>query len=173
MDAYTEFEHYLTYLAQGPGHVDRHAGLSGYCAGLMLPLSRKSVEPMAARIDPLHASAKHQSMHHFVAQSQWSDKQMLRRVAQWVVPHTAVLLGWVYGTGKVTTKDRVLAHEYELIAAKMDSKKIVPILWGNMLDEEKKKKAEGFAQNWIAKHRKPKNMDFSSTFNGLEEQFGK
>ncbi len=87
MDASEEFERYLTHLAQGLGHADRHAGLSGYCTGLMLPLPRKSVEPMAARIDPLHASAKHQALHHFVAKSQWSDEQMLRRVAQWVVPH--------------------------------------------------------------------------------------
>jgi len=42
---------------------------------------------MAARMDPLHASAKHQALHHFVAKSEWSDEQMLRRVAQWVVPH--------------------------------------------------------------------------------------
>ena len=87
MEAYAEFGHYLTHLAQGLGHADRHAGLSGYCTGLMLPLSRKSVEPMAARMDPLHASAKHQSLHRFVAQSRWSGGQMLRRVAQWVVPH--------------------------------------------------------------------------------------
>ena len=87
MDISKEFEHYMTHLAKGLGHADRHAGLSGYCTGLMLPLSRKSVEPMAARVDPLHASARHQSLHHFVAQAQWSDEQMLRKVAQWVVPH--------------------------------------------------------------------------------------
>jgi SRSO17 transposase len=87
MDASEEFERYLTHLSQELGHADRHAGLSGYCTGLMLPLSRKSVEPMAARMDPLHASAKHQALHHFVAKSEWSDEQMLRRVAQWVVPH--------------------------------------------------------------------------------------
>lgn len=52
----------------------------------MLPLSRKSVEPMAARVDPLHANARHQSLHHFVAKGQWSDRQLLNRVAQWVVP---------------------------------------------------------------------------------------
>jgi SRSO17 transposase len=63
------------------------AGLKDYCSGLMLPLSRKSVEPMAARIDPLHASARHQALHHFVAKAQWSDGELLRRVAQWVVPH--------------------------------------------------------------------------------------
>jgi SRSO17 transposase len=52
----------------------------------MLPLARKSVEPMAARVDPMHASARHQSLHHFVAKAEWSDAEMLRRVAQWVVP---------------------------------------------------------------------------------------
>jgi FOG: Transposase len=51
----------------------------------MLPLERKSVEPMAASIDPLRASARHQALHHFVAQAEWSDQEMLRRVAQWVM----------------------------------------------------------------------------------------
>ena len=80
------FDRYLGHLAEGLGHSDRHAGLKGYCTGLMLPLSRKSVEPMAARVDPMHASARHQALHHFVAKAQWSDADMLRRVSQWVVP---------------------------------------------------------------------------------------
>jgi len=42
---------------------------------------------MAARVDPLDASAKHQALHHFVAKAQWSDEQVLRLVAQRVVPH--------------------------------------------------------------------------------------
>ena len=59
MDIAKEFNDYMAYLMQGLGHAHRHSGLSSYCTGLMLPLSRKSVEPMAARVDPLHASAKH------------------------------------------------------------------------------------------------------------------
>ena len=86
MNSSQRFEHYMEHLAGGLGHMDRHAGLKGYCTGLMLPLSRKSVEPMAARVDPLHASARHQSLHHFVAKAEWSDDEMLRRVSQWVVP---------------------------------------------------------------------------------------
>jgi len=86
MDSVEEFDHYMSYLMQGLGHTDRHKGMTGYCTGLMLPLSRKSVEPMAARVDPLHASARHQSLHHFVAKAHWSDQALLRRVAQWVVP---------------------------------------------------------------------------------------
>jgi SRSO17 transposase len=86
MNASQRFEEYMEHLAAGLGHADRHAGLKGYCTGLMLPLSRKSVEPMAARVDPLHASARHQSLHHFVAKAEWSANEMLRRVSQWVVP---------------------------------------------------------------------------------------
>ncbi|MCG3168407.1 MAG: IS701 family transposase ISCARN42 [Bacteroidia bacterium] len=86
MNVSQRFERYMEHLAVGLGHSDRHAGLKGYCTGLMLPLSRKSVEPMAARVDPLHASARHQSLHHFVAKAEWSDDEMLRRISQWVVP---------------------------------------------------------------------------------------
>ena len=86
MNAAGRFDQYLEHLSEGLGHADRHAGLRGYCTGLMLPLSRKSVEPMAARVDPMHASARHQALHHFVAKAEWSHDEMLRRVCQWVIP---------------------------------------------------------------------------------------
>src|SRR5471032_1949178 len=85
-DDLDEFDAYLDHLAQELGHANRHAGLKGYCSGLVMPLSRKSVEPMAAHIDPLHASAKHQSLHHFVAKAEWSDKAIMQRVREWVMP---------------------------------------------------------------------------------------
>ena len=86
MNAAKEFNQYIAHLSEGLGHADRHAGLSGYCTGLMLPLSRKSVEPMAARVDPLHVSARHQALHHFVAKSEWSDTRVMARVRDWVIP---------------------------------------------------------------------------------------
>ena len=49
----------LRILREGPGHFARHAGLRGYCTDLMLPLLRKSIEPIAARLDPPHASTRH------------------------------------------------------------------------------------------------------------------
>jgi SRSO17 transposase len=97
MDTSSEFNRYMAHLAQGLGHADRHAGLSGYCTGLMLALTRKSVEPMAACIDPLHASARHQSLHHFVAKSEWSDTVLLAGVRAWVMPFLALENGcfWI------------------------------------------------------------------------------
>lgn len=44
MDASKRFDEYMEHLCAGLGHADRHAGLKGYCTGLMLPLARKSVE---------------------------------------------------------------------------------------------------------------------------------
>ena len=97
MGASERFERYMEHLAAGLGHADRSAGLKGYCTGLMLPGARKSVEPMAARIDPRHASARHQSLHHFVAKAEWSDAEMLRRVSQRVVPKMDFSMGgfWI------------------------------------------------------------------------------
>ena len=81
-----EYERYMKYLCEALGHQDRHVGFSDYSRGLMLPIERKSVEPLAAHIDPRHVSAKHQSLHHLVADSQWSDGAVLERVRDWVIP---------------------------------------------------------------------------------------
>lgn len=86
MDELQEFDRYMAHLSEGLGHADRHAGLRGYCTGLMSPLQRKSVEPMAALVEPQRVRSRHQSLHHFVADASCSDEQMLRRTAQWVVP---------------------------------------------------------------------------------------
>ncbi len=52
----------------------------------MLPGGRKSVEPMAARVRPQAVRSTHQSMHHLVSSSDWSDQALLATVAQQVVP---------------------------------------------------------------------------------------
>ncbi len=86
----SRFDSYMDGLVKALGHADRDAGLRGYCTGLMLPLKRKSVEPMAAGIDPRHASARHQALHHFVAQADWSDAALLRAVSEAVLPAMAL-----------------------------------------------------------------------------------
>ena len=59
------FAAYIEGLAEAAGHADRHAPLKNYCTGLLLPGERKSVEPMAARVEPGRVQAAHQSLHHF------------------------------------------------------------------------------------------------------------
>ncbi|PAK11619.1 IS701 family transposase, partial [Burkholderia ubonensis] len=87
MDWETSFDTYLEHLCEALGHNDRESGLKGYCRGLMLPIRRKSVEPLAAHLEPEHVSARHQSLHHFVAKSEWSDAALLEQVRRWVLPH--------------------------------------------------------------------------------------
>ena len=71
---------YLDAVAGGLGHASRVASAQAYCTGLLLPGERKSIEPMAARLDPAHVQAKHQSLHHVVAQADWDDAALLDRL---------------------------------------------------------------------------------------------
>lgn len=159
-----KFERYLEHLAQGLGHADRRAGLMGYCAGLMAPLKRKSVEPMAAHLEPGNTRAKHQSLHHFVAQAAWSDEQMLNRVAQWVVPQMDFSEGawWVVddtGFPKQGRHSVGVARQYCGMLGKQDNcqvavsvslaceKASLPVAWRLympqewIVDDERRKKA--------------------------------
>jgi SRSO17 transposase len=58
------FADYLDEIAAVLGHASRAAAARAYCTGLLLPGARKSVEPMAARIEPGRVQARHQSLHH-------------------------------------------------------------------------------------------------------------
>jgi SRSO17 transposase len=53
---------------------------------LLLPVERKSVEPMAAAIAPDRVSSKHQSMNHFVSAASWSDEAVLGVVKGYALP---------------------------------------------------------------------------------------
>ena len=73
-------------LANAAGHEDRHTPLKNYCKGLLLPGERKSIEPMAARLDHANVEAMRQSLHHLVARAPWSDEALLEQVRNQVVP---------------------------------------------------------------------------------------
>src|SRR4051812_9462198 len=77
---------YLDAIVGGLGHARRAASAQAYCTGLLLPGERKSIEPMAARLDPAHVQAKHQSLHHVVAQAEWDDAAVLAAVHAQVLP---------------------------------------------------------------------------------------
>jgi SRSO17 transposase len=73
-------------LAMAAGHEDRQAPLKSYCKGLLLPGERKSIEPMAARLDPENIQPMRQSLHHLVAKAPWSDEVLLEQVRKYVLP---------------------------------------------------------------------------------------
>jgi len=98
------FDEFVKRLGEVVGHADRLEPLRGYLTALLLPGERKSVEPMAARIDPRHVRARHQSLHHFVATAPWDEREVLAvardyalaqlerhaPVAAWVIDDTGI-----------------------------------------------------------------------------------
>jgi SRSO17 transposase len=82
----SRFRAYIDSIADVVGHPARKRPLQDYCIGLMGPSERKSVEPIAAVTAPDRTSAQHQSLLHFVAESDWSDEDVLATVRQIVLP---------------------------------------------------------------------------------------
>ena len=82
----SRFERYAEKMIEALGHADRATPARWYLRGLMLPGQRKSVEPMAARVHPQNVESAHQSMHHLVADAEWSDTALLATVAQEALP---------------------------------------------------------------------------------------
>lgn len=79
------FEKYCDRIVDTLKHADREQPARWYIKGLMLPGERKSIEPMAARVQPQNVRSAHQSMHHLVAEAPWSDEAMLSAVAEAVL----------------------------------------------------------------------------------------
>jgi SRSO17 transposase len=80
------FAAYVEALGTVLGHADRQQPMHDYCLGLLMPIERKSVEPMAAVTAPAQVAAKHQSLLHFIGNAPWSDAAMLAKVGELVLP---------------------------------------------------------------------------------------
>ena len=99
----SRFSSYVEALTASLGHADRAGPFRSYCTGLLLPGPRKSVEPIAARMEPGRVQAAHQSLHHLVANAEWSDEAVLAAVRRQVLPamerHGAIRAWIVDDTG--------------------------------------------------------------------------
>ena len=80
------FADYVAGLVDVIGHADRAVPLRDYCLGLLMPVERKSVEPLAAMTAPARVAAQHQSLLHFVSNAPWSDDRVLAKVRGLVLP---------------------------------------------------------------------------------------
>jgi SRSO17 transposase len=121
------FEQYLALLSVIAGHADRGRPLRAYLTGLCLPGDRKSIEPMAARIDPRHVSSRHQSMHHVVANAQWDDAAVLRLARNTVLEameRHGAMAGWIVDDTGIPKKGRQsvgVARQYCGVLGKQDN----------------------------------------------------
>ena len=121
------FGAYVERLGGGLGHADRRQPLRAYAIGLLLPGERKSVEPMAARVEPFRVGAAHQSLHHFVAKAAWDDTALLRAVRGYVLPaleERGPIRAWIVDDTGLPKKGRLsvgVARQYCGQLGKQDS----------------------------------------------------
>jgi SRSO17 transposase len=64
----------------------QRARFAEYALALLLPGDRKSMEPMAARIDPEHPMARYKTFQRFISVSQWDDHAVRRQAFWWAEP---------------------------------------------------------------------------------------
>jgi SRSO17 transposase len=89
---------YLGEVAKVAAHADRLRPLMDYCGGLLATEGRRNAETMAAKMKRGHASAPHQQLLHIVADSPWSDDEVLAKVRELVVPvmtRREPILAWI------------------------------------------------------------------------------
>ena len=112
------FAAYLDSLARAARHADRSEPLKAYCRGLLLPIERKCVEPMAARLAPHNVRRTHQSLHHLVADSPWDDDALLAAVRGRVLQamkKTSPVVAWIVDDTSFPKKGKHsvgVAHQY-------------------------------------------------------------
>jgi SRSO17 transposase len=112
------FAAYIEQLASVMGHAERKRPLNDYCTGLVMPLERKSVEPLAALTEPGHASAQHQSLLHFVGESSWCDEDVLAKICAMVLPsmeRQEPIAAWIIDDTAMPKKGKHsvgVAHQY-------------------------------------------------------------
>lgn len=118
LESEKRFTAYVEQLASVMGHADRKRPLNDYCTGLVMPLERKSVEPLAALTEPGHASAQHQSLLHFVGVAPWSDEEVLAKVRALVLPsmeRQEPIQAWIIDDTAIPKKGKHsvgVAHQY-------------------------------------------------------------
>ncbi len=148
------FEEYVHRLGEAIGHADRREPLRAYLTGLLLSGERKSVEPMAARIEPRRVGARHQSMHHFVAKAPWDDQavqttgrdhalaQLERHapVQAWIVDDTAIPKKGKHSVGVARQWCAILGKQdncqVAVTVSLANSTMSVPCTWRLYLPEE-------------------------------------
>lgn len=90
LDAASEerFRAYMDVLSESLREVDwcgQSTTLCGYCTGLLMPNERKSMEPIAARVDPEHVEAMHHSIYQFLTKSSWPSSIMVRKAVEYAL----------------------------------------------------------------------------------------
>jgi len=105
-----EFPEFMEPLVAGLGRSERREGAALYVQGLLIPGERKSIEPMAERLN-----VDSQKLQQFVADSPWDEQQVWGAIQREVMPVLEPLAAWIIDeTGWLKQGDKSVgvAHQY-------------------------------------------------------------
>ena len=79
-----ELGEYIDWLTDGMGRPERREAMGLYLTGLLLDGSRKSIEPLAARLvdDSTEIEGMRQRLQQCVTVSKWAEAEVFRRIAK-------------------------------------------------------------------------------------------
>jgi SRSO17 transposase len=105
-----QFAEFLETLAAGLGRRERREGAALYVQGLLMPGERKSIEPMAERLE-----VDSQKLQQLMTDSPWDEQEVWRAIRRNVVPVLEPLVAWIVdetGWLKQGKKSVGVAHQY-------------------------------------------------------------
>jgi len=105
-----QFAGFMESLAAGLGRRERREGAALYVQGLLMPGERKSIEPMAERLE-----VDSQKLQQLMADSPWDEQEVWRAIRRNVVPVLEPLVAWIVdetGWLKQGKKSVGVAHQY-------------------------------------------------------------
>jgi hypothetical protein len=77
---------FIAFLESSIGRAGRNEALRAYCTVSLVPGESRSLEPMAARIDPAHVRQLQRAKQHCTAEASWDDRAVLRAIRQDALP---------------------------------------------------------------------------------------
>lgn len=86
----TDLQRFLDPLVADLGRSERRESAALYVQGLLMPGQRKSIEPMAQRLQ-----VDSQKLQQFIADSPWLERQVWRAIRREVIPVVEPLQAWV------------------------------------------------------------------------------
>jgi SRSO17 transposase len=90
---------FTAHIGRALGSLPQRKRFAEYALGLLLPGERKSMEPLASRIDPEHAMARFKTFQHFIGCAEWSDRAVRRAAFSWarpVIEGSGPVLAWIF-----------------------------------------------------------------------------
>jgi SRSO17 transposase len=105
-----EFSRFVAPVVADLGRSERRVAATRYLQGLLMPGARKSIGPMAERLE-----VDSQSLQQFMTDSPWDAGEVWRKIRREVVPHMEPVEAWVVDeTGWLKQGDQSVgvAHQY-------------------------------------------------------------